>query len=143
MSTHVDPDRSPGFALKRLQQALRARMDAALADLGLTSPHYAVLGLLAEHPGISNAELARRSFVAPPTMLRFLTTLSEAGLIVRADRTPDQRSRRTTLTAKGRARLAEAAVRVQELDGILADEAGPRQDVIMAWLRACAERLAP
>src|ERR1700682_3664806 len=70
-----------------------------LAEYGLTSPQYAVLALLAEHPGISNAELARRSFVAAPTMLRILDALSQTGLITRAALSPEQRARRTILTS--------------------------------------------
>ncbi|MEV8373315.1 MarR family transcriptional regulator [Kribbella sp. NPDC056861] len=61
-------------------------MDAALAQYGLTAPQYAVLALLAERPGIANSELAQRSSVAPPTMIRMLGSLAEAGLIDRAQR---------------------------------------------------------
>src|SRR3954465_12128686 len=109
MSSHVSPDHSMGFALKRLQQTLRSRMDAALAEYGLSSPQYAVLAMLAEHPGISNAELARRSFVAPPTMLRILDGLSQSGLITRAALSPEQRARRTILTNSGKKRLRGAS----------------------------------
>ncbi|MCP2163668.1 DNA-binding transcriptional regulator, MarR family [Goodfellowiella coeruleoviolacea] len=130
-----------GFALKRLQQALRARMDGALAEFGLTSPQYAVLALLAENPGISNAELARRSFVTPPTMIRIIAALAEAGLIVREDRSPASRARPVELTPEGRARLTEAAEHVQRLEDTLTAHAGPHREVIMAWLRASADDL--
>jgi DNA-binding MarR family transcriptional regulator len=143
MSSHVSPDQSMGFALKRLQQALRSRMDGALAEYGLTSPQYAVLALLAEHPGISNAELARRSFVAAPTMLRILDALSQAGLIARAAASPEQRVRRTVLTSGGEKRLAAASAHVQELEDLLVAQANPDHvEVIMSWLRTCAEQLS-
>ena len=63
MASHVDPRQTMGFALKRLQHALRSKMDGVLAEFGLTTPQYAVLVLLAEFPGISSAELARNSEV--------------------------------------------------------------------------------
>jgi DNA-binding MarR family transcriptional regulator len=143
MSSHVSPDHSMGFALKRLQQTLRSRMDAALAEYGLTSPQYAVLALLAEHPGLSNAELARRSFVAAPTMLRLLDALSQAGLIARAAPSPEQRVRRTVLTSGGKKRLAAASAHVQEFEDLLVAQANPvHVEIIMSWLRTCAEQLS-
>lgn len=143
MSSHVHPDESIGFALKRLQQALRTRMDATLATYTLTTPQYMVLALLAEHPGMSNAELARRSFVAAPTMLRILDGLTEAGMITRADPAPEHRSRGTALTNLGRKRLAQAAPHVQNFENLLLANAEPEHvDVIKNWLRACANQLA-
>ncbi len=143
MSSHVDPEESLGFALKRLQQALRSRMDAALAEHGLTTPQYAVLALLAEHPGISNAELARLSFVAAPTMLRILDALDNVGLIARAAPSPEQRTRGTALTGAGRTRLTAASAHVQRFEDLLVGQAGPRHvEIILAWLRDCAEQLS-
>jgi DNA-binding MarR family transcriptional regulator len=131
-----------GFALKRLQQSLRSRMDGALAEYGLTSPQYAVLALVAEQPGISNAELARRSFVAAPTMLRILDALSNAGLIERADPTPEQRVRGTVLTRRGAKQLAAASTHVQELEDLLVAQTTPAHaKIIMTWLRTSAEQL--
>jgi DNA-binding MarR family transcriptional regulator len=141
MTSHVNPDQSIGFALKRLQQALRSRMDTALAVHGLSTPQYAVLALLAEHPGISNAELARRSFVAAPTMLRLLDGLSQAGLVTRAAPTPELRTRGTVLTDAGQQRLTAASGEVQEFEDLLVTQSGPATEIILTWLRDCAEHL--
>jgi len=137
----VDPSRSLGFGLKRLQQALRARMDGGLAEFGLTAPQYAVLALLAADSGISNAELARRSFVAAPTMIRIVTTLEEGGLIVRGEHPAEGRVMRTELTAAGRERLAAAAAHVQKMEDVLNSHAGQAAEVILAWLNASADAL--
>jgi len=59
-----------GYQLKRTQHALRLRMDEALHALGLTAPQYAVLSILEEAPRLSNADLARRSFVTTPASLK-------------------------------------------------------------------------
>jgi DNA-binding MarR family transcriptional regulator len=118
-------------------------MDAALAEYGLTTPQYAVLALLGEHPGISNAELARRNFVAPPTMLRMLDALSQAGLIDRAAPSPEQRARGNVLTSMGKKRLAAASAQVQEFENLLVAQTDPDHvGIIMAWLRTCAEQLS-
>jgi DNA-binding MarR family transcriptional regulator len=139
---HVDLDHSLGFALKRLQQTLRSRMDEALAEHGLTTPQYAVLALLADDPGISNAELARRHFVAAPTMLRFLDALTQAGFVTRAAPSPDRRSRGAALTGTGRKRLAAATATVQKFEDLLSGHAAPEHvGIILAWLRDCADEL--
>lgn len=52
-----------GYLLKRTQAALRGAMDKVLREHGLTVPQYATLELLALHPGMSNADLARATFV--------------------------------------------------------------------------------
>lgn len=132
-----------GFALKRLQQTLRARMDATLAHHGLTTPQYLVLALLAEHPGISNSELARRSAVAAPTMLRILDALGQAGHITRAERSPELRTRGTELTAGGAKQLAAAAEEVRRFEDLLQAQAAPEHvEIILNWMRACADELS-
>jgi DNA-binding MarR family transcriptional regulator len=142
MSSHVDPHQTLGFAVKRLQQALRAKMDGALAEFGLTAPQYAVLALLADDPGISNAELARRSFVTPPTMIRIVTTLEETGLIIRGDHPVEGRVKRAELTPDGRAQLAAAAGKVQKWEDLLLEHATPDQvKATLTWLNACADAL--
>jgi len=142
MHPHVGLEHSMGFALKRLQQTLRSRMDAALAPHSLTTPQYLVLALLAEHPGISNSELARRSAVAAPTMLRILDRLSQAGHITRADRSPELRTRGTALTSSGEKQLAAASEHVRRFEDLLLAHAKPDHvEIIMTWMRTCTEEM--
>jgi len=142
MPSHIDPERSMGFALRRLQHVLRSKLDATLAPHGLTTPQYLVLALLAEHPGVSNSELARLSAVTAPTMLRILDALSLTGLISRADPSPELRIRGTELTASGERHLAAAAEHVQRFEDLLQAQAAPEHaGIILDWLRGCTERL--
>ena len=57
-----------GYKLKQTQHSLRLRMDEALKTFDLTTPQYAVLAQLELRPGISNAALARSSFITAQTM---------------------------------------------------------------------------
>ena len=140
LRSHVNPDESMGFALKRLQQALRGSMDAALSEHGLTTPQYLVLAMLAEHPGATNADLARRSYVAPPTMLRMVETLLGVGLLEPAG--TRGRRRGYALTPDGQQRVEAASVDVGKFEDLLVSEAGPEQvDVVMSWLRSSAARV--
>jgi hypothetical protein len=50
-----------GYELKRAPHSLRNRTDEAHKTLGITTPQYAAMSVLAEQPGLSNAQLARRS----------------------------------------------------------------------------------
>ncbi|BBN59497.1 MarR family winged helix-turn-helix transcriptional regulator [Hydrogenovibrio marinus] len=94
-----------GFLVKRIQQALRAKMDSSLADNGLTTSQYAALVHLRESPNLSNAELARRSFVAPPTMIRIVQDLEKLGHITRACNDENAKVINISLTEKGKRTL--------------------------------------
>lgn len=142
---HFDPSLSLGFAVKRLQQAMRREMDARLAAHGLTMPQYTALNLLARTPGMSNAELAGRAFVTPPTMLRVIDGLVSARLVHRAGMTG--RHRTLSLTEHGTATLAKASAEVGGIEDTLrahVDSPDPDPDPerwreIHAWLTRAAE----
>ena len=59
-------------------------MDRALVELNLTTPQYSVLSELHEFPGLSNADLARKSFVTPQTMNLIVQNLEARELIGRS-----------------------------------------------------------
>ena len=50
-----------GYELKRAPYSLRNGRDEAHKTLGIATPQYAAMSVLAEQPGLSNAQLARRS----------------------------------------------------------------------------------
>lgn len=91
-----------GFLIKRVQQAFRAQMDAALISNGLTTSQYAVLAHLRKSPGLSNAELARRSFVTAPTMIRIVQDLEKLEYIARSKNINHLRVVDMTLTDAGK-----------------------------------------
>lgn len=90
-----------GYKLKKTQHALRLRMDEILRDLNLTTPQYAVLAQLELEDRLSNAELARRSFITAQTMHGIVSNLENQGLIARKKSPSHGRVLCTTLTHKG------------------------------------------
>lgn len=72
-----------GYKLKQTQHALRLHMDQVLDSLELTTPQYAVLAQIELKPGISNAALARASFITAQTMHGIVSLLEERKLIER------------------------------------------------------------
>ena len=137
-----DPYATIGFALKLAQQALRAHLDAALHQIGLTTPQYAVLAFLEVEPGASNAALARRAFVTPQTMQAILVGLERAGFISRAPHPEHGRVQTTELTASGRDALEAASGIVTDAEARLRDASAPLDpQAVAAVLRRLAEAL--
>ncbi|BCI52566.1 MarR family transcriptional regulator [Mycolicibacterium litorale] len=131
-----------GYLVKRVQQALRRRCDAALRRTGVSMSQYAVLRALADHPQASAAELARLCFVTRQSLQDVLAGLRSAGLVDDADVQTRGRARALTLTATGRRRLAAAhtaviAVEAQMLTGLSATD----RDRLSRLLGVCAENL--
>ncbi|MEV0276511.1 MarR family transcriptional regulator [Streptomyces sp. NPDC050610] len=105
-----------GYRLKRAHAALRAAMDVVLREHGLTVPQYACLEVLAARPGMSNAELARATFVTRQSMNVVLRGLQDGGLLTRPSTVDHGRARPATLTGEGRRRLDAAQVAVYAIE---------------------------
>jgi DNA-binding MarR family transcriptional regulator len=137
--SQVDLDTAIGYALKRTQAALRAAMDAALTDHHLTVPQYSCLEQLAHRPGLTNAALARGTFVSRQAMHQLLGTLRSAGL-VQSEGTG--RHEQFTLTETGAGRRAAASTAVAAVEERMLANFDPEQrQRLYADLVACAEAL--
>ena len=73
-----------GYVVGRLDRAIRREIGALVAPFGLTVPKYTALSILRDRPGLSNAQLARRSYVTPQSMNEVLRALEGDDLIVRS-----------------------------------------------------------
>src|SRR3954452_6407965 len=105
-----------GYVLKEAAVALRNAMDRVLRPLCLTVPQYACLELLGQRPGLSNAELARGTFVTRQSMNGVLRGLQDRGLVTRPAEAPQGRARPTELTPAGHERLVAASTRVRAVE---------------------------
>ncbi|TFV51738.1 MarR family transcriptional regulator [Blastococcus sp. TF02A_35] len=111
-----DLSASVGYAMKEAASALRSAMDDALRPLDLSVSQYSSLEVLGQRPGISAAELARRTFVTRQSMHGVLTGLAARGLLTRPDAAPQGRALPTELTAAGRDLLRQASRAVAEVE---------------------------
>ncbi|MEU7635240.1 MarR family transcriptional regulator [Streptomyces sp. NPDC039016] len=116
-----------GYVLKRAQAALRGAMDKVLREHGLTVPQYSTLELLALHPGMSNADLARATFVTRQSGNVVLRGLQEAGLITRPATADHGRARPAHLTEEGRARLAAVQAAVYAIEQRMVEAIPPQR----------------
>ena len=134
---------SIGYELKRAQHALRLRMDEALRGEGVTTPQYSALDALAEEPGLSNAQLARRSFVTPQTMNQILKGLEAAGLVRREGHPEHGRVLRSYLTDEGETLRGECVGRVAAVTGRMVEGLADRQRrALLEALRVCVRALS-
>ncbi|HEX4044730.1 MAG TPA: MarR family transcriptional regulator [Gammaproteobacteria bacterium] len=103
MSTdkNINVTGSLGYKLKQTQHSLRLHMDEALSTLDLTTPQYAVLAQLELRPGISNASLARSSFITAQTMHGIVSNLEKRNLVKRKSDPQHGRILCTELTKQG------------------------------------------
>jgi DNA-binding MarR family transcriptional regulator len=128
-----------GYMLKRVQAALRARMDEVLRPHGLTAPQLAVLAALEREGGLSNAELARRAFVRPQTMVRILVNLEALGLVSREPHPTHGRLLPASLTRKGERMVAAGRAGVEEVErALLADLGEEERRQLLDLLLRCA-----
>lgn len=131
-----------GYNLKITQHRLRQRLDAKLAEFGITAAQNAVLLAVAGNPRISNADLARAAFVTPQTMQGILVNLERAGLIARNPHQVHGRVIMTELTDSGRkavdaGTIAADIVERQMLSALSAEEA----KLLANLLKRCAVAL--
>ena len=96
------PSTQLGWLMWEAVRLTRKAVDEAVRSHGVTVSQWAVLYQIAQHPGLSGAELAREMLLTPQAVHQALTTLVRRGLV---ERTPDAnhaRIFRTTLTDEGR-----------------------------------------
>jgi DNA-binding MarR family transcriptional regulator len=87
--------------VKQLELAVRAEMDLHARDYGLTTLQYTALTVLQRHPGMSGADLSRRSFVSPQAGNEIVAHLERKGLIQRSPDAQNRRILRMRLTREG------------------------------------------
>ena len=129
------------YVIGRVERVLRRRITAAVEPSGLTLPAYTALSVLRVQDGLSNAQLARHSFVTPQSMSEVLTLLVERGYVRRRAEPGHGRVIRMELTKAGsraleRCDLAVDDVEREMLGGLDADEASALRDVLIRCGRA-------
>jgi DNA-binding MarR family transcriptional regulator len=124
------------YVIGRVERVLRRRITAAVEPNGLTLPAYTALSVLRVQDGLSNAQLARRSFVTPQSMSEVLTLLVERGYVRRRAEPGHGRVIRTELTVAGRRALercnrAVDAIEREMLGDLDPGEAAGLRDVLI------------
>jgi DNA-binding MarR family transcriptional regulator len=130
------------YVVARLERALRRELADRIQPHGLTVPQYTTLSVLSSRSGLSNAQLARRSYITPQTMSEVIGALEEKGLVERAPDPGHGRILRITVTSRGRRVMAKCDAAVNEMEEQMLAELseGDRAGLLQA-LRSCVHRL--
>ncbi len=104
------------FALLHAAHALEDKLEAALGEVGLSTPKYGVLTeLVASDNPVSLGELASRLSCVRSNMTQLIDRLEAEGLVRRVDCPTDRRSVNAAVTEIGRERQAAGLAVVNRL----------------------------
>ncbi|MDE3064470.1 MAG: MarR family transcriptional regulator [Acidobacteriota bacterium] len=128
------------YDVKRLESAVRRRLDVICRDVGVSTAQYTALSVLRSRPGMSSAQLAERSFIRPQSANQTVAELERLGFIERAADELNHRILRTNLTDQGRLILEacdRAVDRLEEVmfEGVSVAEASALRQVMNRCIR--------
>src|SRR3954471_11409766 len=139
---HIGPRARVSYVIARLDRAIRREIAEMVAPHGLTATQYTALSVLRMGKGLSNAQLARRSYVTPQSMIEMLGTLEAKGLVQRAPAPDHGRILRTELTAKGRRLLSRCDAELDRIENEMTRELSPEElRSFEHMLRSCVHML--
>ena len=132
------------YVVARLERTLRQAINERVREYGLTTLQYTTLSVLGRRVGgLSNAQLARRSYMTPQSMSEVIEALERGGLI---ERTPHPNHRRVlpaTLTSKGREVLGACDDAVGALEEEMMRELSARErTILLEALKSCVRSLS-
>src|ERR1043166_7120887 len=105
-----------GYLLRQASTAFRGATDRTLAELGVTTPQFAVLTMVVAYPGLSGADLARLSALTPQTINVIVRNLERDGAIAKSAHTTHGRILRLHATTRGQALLRRCRARVEAVE---------------------------
>jgi DNA-binding MarR family transcriptional regulator len=130
------------YLIKRLELAVRSQLDDVLREFVLTTPQYTALSVLRAQPGLSSAQLARRSFVTAQSMNEMVAALQRRALIQRTADPNHGRVLRISLTEAGLGLLRACDEHVNRIEERMLSGLRPsRQAQLRSALQGCVEAL--
>lgn len=118
--------------IARVERAVRAAINDRVKPYGLTTLQYTTLSVLGARGGLSNAQLARRTYVTPQAMSEVVAALEAKGLIERRPHPSHRRIYPATLTNRGRKVLADCDRTVDELEREMLQDLSPQERASLA-----------
>lgn len=127
------------YLLRQAQAATRLAMERALADLGVTSPQFAVLTMLKAYPGLSGADVARVALLTPQTVGVIIRNLERDGAIRKTPHPIHGRMLQWTPTRRGATLLDKCRRHVNAVERrLMAGLSKKAQATVRRWLAGIA-----
>ncbi len=135
--------RTFGFLLKDTSRRYVDRFEQRARSLDLTLPQCKILVYLANHEGMSQAQLAELTDLEPMTLVRAVDSLESHGCLERRNDPADRRARRLYLLPKGKP-LVDEVWRLADLTRREAFAGIPRKqaDLVIETLERIQRNLA-
>lgn len=119
------------YLVNRVARALNRAAEDVAAGLGVALPEFMTLLVLGEGEPLSNATLARRTFVTSQAAHQVVTALVDRGLVERTVDPGDRRKIAYSLTDRGWDLLSRGRATLDELEArVLAGMDASRRDVL-------------
>lgn len=103
-----------GYMIRRAQIAVFSDIYKAFGDIRITTAEFSVLAVVADNPGINQADLASALGVERPRMVPIINKLEERKLALRVVDRDDARARLIHLTTQGEQLLSVLKKRFAE-----------------------------
>lgn len=130
------------YLVKQLELAIRKEIGTAIRPIGMTTPQFTALSVLARHDGTSSADLGRRSFVTPQAANEMVSALDRKGLVQRHPDATNQRVLVLSLTTAGRQVFDTCASAVSQIEErMLEGLSGSERSSLRRLLGGCLDRL--
>ncbi len=114
--THADPSTRMGYLAWQVVHVMATRLERALRSLDLTAAQHNALQHVVWTPGISAAQIARRTGFTPQSMGAAVGALVERGLLVRREHPSNRRTVQLLSTGNGAKLAGRARAMVERLD---------------------------
>jgi DNA-binding MarR family transcriptional regulator len=115
------------YVIARLERAVRSAINERVRPYGLTTLQYTTLSVLGRRGALSNAQLARRSYMTPQSMSEVIEALESKGLIERKQHPNHRRVLPAQLTATGRKVLEACEEAVAAMEEEMLRDLGPEE----------------
>src|ERR1700761_8340124 len=131
------------YLVKRVELAVRARIEEIVRPAGLTTNQYTALTVLERHDDMSSAQLARLSFVTAQSMADVITSLEARGLIERHRDRADRRRLVVSITSAGQVLLDRYGSEIAALErSMLAGLAEEETKALREVLNVCYDNVS-
>lgn len=130
------------YLMKQVELAVRAELDDLTRPFGLTALQYTALTVLEQHPDLTAAHLARRSFVTAQSAADMVAALLDRGLIERHRDPADRRRLVMALTPEAQRLLDQLRPQVADIETRMLLPLSPRAaGELRSSLELCREAL--
>jgi DNA-binding MarR family transcriptional regulator len=131
------------YMIGRINHGVRRELQRRLARWELSVPELTALSVLRRRPGLSNAQLARRSMITPQSMNEVVAGLERRGLVARRPDPAHGGILQTRLTPAGRGLLRRVQPAVDELqDKLLTSVPDAEREIVLRGFAAAMRALS-